>query len=49
MNVDPIEEFFKDPDKRAKLYLFMSAAMILTTIIIALGFIIYILILLGVI
>ena len=53
MNIDPIEEYInehlKDPDKRAKLYLLMSGAMILSTVLIAVGTIVFILILVGVI
>lgn len=49
MNVDPIEEYFKDPDRRAKLYLLMSGAMILSTILITIGTIIFILLIVGVI
>jgi hypothetical protein len=49
LNIDPIEEYFEDPDKRAKLYLLMSGAMILSTILITVGTIIFILILVGVI
>ncbi len=45
VNVDPIEEYFKDPDKKAKLYLLMSGAMILSTILITVGMIIFILLL----
>ncbi|MBI5679924.1 MAG: hypothetical protein HZC47_03390 [Methanobacterium sp.] len=49
MNIDPLEEYFEDPDKRAKLYLLMTGAMILTTILITIGTIIFILWAVGVI
>jgi hypothetical protein len=40
---NPIEEFLKDPDRRAKLYLILVAGMILSTIFITIGMIIFIL------
>jgi len=43
MNVDPIEEYFEDPDRRAKLYLLFTGAMILSTILIVIGTIFFIL------
>lgn len=43
MTVDPLEEFLKDPDKRAKIYLIIVGAMIISTIFIAIGTIIFIL------
>lgn len=46
MSVDPLNELFKDvkdPDKRAKLFLLVSAAMIISTILIVVGTIIFIL------
>ena len=49
MNIDPIEDYFEDPDKRAKLYLFLTGAMILSTILITIGTIIFILRLVGII
>ncbi len=49
MNIDPIEEYFKDPDKRAKLFLFYAAAQIITTFLMVIGVIIFILWLLGII
>jgi hypothetical protein len=49
VNIDPIEDYFKDPDRRAKLYLLMTGAMILSTILITIGAIIFILIVVGVI
>ncbi len=53
LNIDPWEEYidehFSDPDKRAKLYLLMTGAMILSTVLITVGTIIFILMLVGVI
>ncbi len=49
MNIDPIEDYFEDPDKRAKLYLLLTAGMILSTILITVGTIVFILRLVGVI
>lgn len=49
MNIDPIEDYLEDPDKRAKLYLLLTAAMILSTILITIGTIISILRLVNVI
>ena len=43
MSVDPIEEFLEDPDRRAKLYLAVVIGIILSTFIIAIGTIIFIL------
>jgi hypothetical protein len=49
MRRDPFDQYFKDPDRRAKLYLLSVGAMILTTILITVGTIIFILLLLGII
>ncbi|HIH61704.1 MAG TPA: hypothetical protein HA298_03310 [Methanobacteriales archaeon] len=49
MTRDPIEEYLKDPDRRAKVFLILTWGMILTRILIAIGLIIFILILLGII
>jgi prolipoprotein diacylglyceryltransferase len=46
---DPIKEFLKDPDKRAKYFLFITGAMILSTILIVIGTIVFILRLLNII
>jgi len=43
MNIDPIEEYFKDPDKRAKLFLLYAAAQIITTFLMVIGVIFLIL------
>lgn len=39
---DPIQEFMKDPDNRAKAFMFVSGAMILSTIAITIGALIFI-------
>lgn len=49
MSIDPLEEMFKDPDKRAKLYLLFVGVQILSTILIVVGTIIFILSALGLI
>jgi len=49
MRRDPFEQYFKDPDRKAKLYLLSMAAMITTTILLTVGTIVFILILVGII
>jgi hypothetical protein len=52
MSKDPLNELFKDvkdPDNRAKLFILVSGAMIMSTILIVIGTIIFILILLHII
>ncbi|MBC7100194.1 MAG: hypothetical protein H5T40_00950 [Methanobacteriales archaeon] len=49
MSKDPIEEYLKDPDRRAKIFVIITWGMILTRILIAIGLIIFILVLLGII
>ena len=49
LSVDPLEEMFRDPDRRAKLYLVIVGGMILSTILITVGTLVFILRLLGVI
>ncbi len=44
---DPIKEFMKDPDNRAKVFMFVTGAMILSTIAITLGALIFIIYALG--
>jgi hypothetical protein len=39
-----IEDYLNDPDKRAKLYLYLAGAMILSTVLIVIGTIIFILV-----
>ena len=48
MKRNPFEQYFKHPDRMAKLYLFMSGATILATITLTIGTILFILILFGV-
>ncbi|MDP1553232.1 MAG: hypothetical protein Q8M06_09490 [Methanobacteriaceae archaeon] len=49
MTKDPIKEYLKDPDKRAKLFLLITGGMILSTVLIVIGTLIFILMLLGII
>lgn len=49
MSIDPLEEIFKDPDRRAKLFLFIAVIRILVTLMIPIGIIIWILRVLGLI
>ena len=48
MRRDPIEQFMKDPENKAKLFVWATYAMIATTFLITIGFILFILYLLGV-
>ena len=38
MRRDPIEQFMKDPDNKAKLFMWMTYGMIATTFLITIGF-----------
>jgi prolipoprotein diacylglyceryltransferase len=49
MSIDPLEEMFKDPDRKAKLYLVIAGVQILSTVLIVVGTLIFILYLLGII
>ncbi|MCK9150975.1 hypothetical protein [Methanobacterium alcaliphilum] len=49
MSKDPIKDYMKDPDRRAKIFLMLTGGMILSTILITVGTIIFILMLLGII
>ncbi len=49
MSKDPLEEFLKDPDRRAKAFLVLTGAMILSTILIVIGTIVFILTAIGII
>ncbi|MCQ2964429.1 MAG: hypothetical protein MJ203_02560 [archaeon] len=49
MKRNPIKQSLKDPEKKAKLYLLINAIMIITTFLIVIGTILFILILTGVI
>lgn len=48
MKRNPIEQFMKDPDNKAKLFIWMTRAMIITTFMITIGVILFILYLVGV-
>ncbi|RBQ24081.1 hypothetical protein ALNOE001_04530 [Candidatus Methanobinarius endosymbioticus] len=48
MRRNPFDQYFKDPDRRAELYLLSVAAMVITTFLLTIGTIIFILILLGI-
>ena len=48
MRRNPIDQFMKDPDNKAKLFIWMTRAMIITTIMITIGVILFIVHLLGV-
>lgn len=48
MKRDPIDQFMKDPDNKAKLFVWITRTMIITTILVTVGFIFFILFLLGV-
>jgi hypothetical protein len=47
MRRNPIDQFMKDPDNKAKLFIWMTRAMIITTFLITIGVIIFILHLVG--
>ncbi|WP_176720251.1 MULTISPECIES: hypothetical protein [Methanobacterium] len=47
MSIDPIEDIMDDPDKRAKLFLILSGASIVVTMMIVIGTLIFILRVLG--
>ena len=49
MQRNPWDQFIKDPENKAKLFLFINGVMILTTFLIVIGTIIFILILVGII
>mgnify|MGYP000176036032 FL=1 len=48
MKRNPIDQFMKDPDNKAKLFVWITRAMIITTFLVTIGFIFFILFLLGV-
>ena len=48
MKRNPIEQFLADPDNRAKLFVWITYAMIASTFLITIGFILFILYLVGV-
>ncbi|RPF50453.1 hypothetical protein SAMN05216439_1582 [Methanobrevibacter gottschalkii] len=49
MKRNPIDQFMKDPDNKAKIFIWMTRAMIITTFMITIGVILFILYLIGVI
>jgi hypothetical protein len=48
MQRNPINQYIKDPDNKAKLYLLISIVMIISTILLTIGTIIFILYLVGI-
>jgi hypothetical protein len=48
MKRNPIDQYMKDPDNKAKVFIWITRAMILTTIMITIGVILFIVHLLGV-
>ena len=49
MRRDPITQFLKDPDNKAKLFMGVTGVMIMTTFLLVIGTIIFILMLVGII
>ena len=47
MRRNPIEQYFKDPDNKAKLFVWMTYGMVATTFLITIGFLFFILHLVG--
>ncbi|WP_296803715.1 hypothetical protein [uncultured Methanobrevibacter sp.] len=47
MKRNPIDQYMKDPDNKAKVFIWITRAMIITTILITIGLIIFILHLVG--
>ncbi|MBQ6511224.1 hypothetical protein [Methanobrevibacter sp.] len=48
MRRNPIDQFMKDPDNKARVFMWMTYAMIATTFLITIGVILFILYLVGV-
>lgn len=48
MKRDPIEQFMKDPDNKAKVFIWITRAMIITTFMITIGVILFIMHLVGI-
>lgn len=48
MRRNPIDEFMKDPDNKARLFVWITKAMIVVTFMITIGFILFIIHLLGI-
>jgi hypothetical protein len=49
MKRDPFKQYFKDPDRKAKLYIFLTISMISSTVLLTIGTIIFILMVLKII
>ena len=49
MKRNPIDQFMKDPDNKAKVFIWSTRAMIITTFMITIGVILFILYLVGII
>ena len=47
MKRDPIDQYMKDPDNKAKVFIWLTRAMIITTFMITLGVILFIIHLVG--
>ena len=47
MKRNPIDQFMKDPDNKAKVFIWMTRAMIITTLMITIGAILFIMHLIG--
>ena len=48
MKRNPIDQYMKDPDNKAKVFMWITRGMIVTTFMITLGFILFILFLVGI-
>lgn len=48
MRRDPVEQFMKDPDNKAKLFIWITRGMIITTFMITIGLILFIIHMFGV-
>jgi hypothetical protein len=48
MKRNPIDQYMKDPDNKAKVFIWITRAMILTTIMITIGVILFIMHLVGI-
>ena len=49
MQRDPVSQFLKDPDNKAKLFMLITGVMITTTFLVVIGTLIFILMLVGII
>ena len=48
MKRDPIDQYMKDPDNKAKVFIWITRAMIITTFMITIGVILFIIHLIGI-